>query len=91
MSDQIPRVPTFEEMRDRAWNNMLDWLEGRKSWTNLGPHSPYTHDVIAVMDRQELEKWLSVHESMARLADQFPDLEGAEEELAALEADDGQL
>ena len=39
---------------------MLDWAEGKRSWTNLGPHEPYTPDVIAVMDAQEVVKWGAV-------------------------------
>lgn len=35
---------------------MMDWHEGRRSWANLGPHAPYTPDVIAVMDAQEVVK-----------------------------------
>ncbi len=33
-----------------------DWLEGRRSWCNLGPYEPYTPDVIARMDAAEIEK-----------------------------------
>jgi hypothetical protein len=35
---------------------MMDWVEGRRSWTNLGPYPPYTPDVIAVLDAQEVVK-----------------------------------
>lgn len=43
--------------RDEALARALDWAEGRRSWCNLGPHEPYTPDVIAVMDAQEVVKW----------------------------------
>lgn len=33
-----------------------DWLEGRRSWCNLGPHEPYTPDVITRMDAAEIDK-----------------------------------
>ncbi len=40
---------------------MMDWAEGRRSWTNLGPHEPYTPDVIARMDTAEVEKWRHIY------------------------------
>jgi hypothetical protein len=45
----------------------LDWAEGRRSWTNLGPHEPYTPDVIATMDAQEVVKWTAVAVALAQL------------------------
>lgn len=41
---------------ERLKAEMLDWLEGRRSWMNLGPHDPYTPDVVSVMDAQEVVK-----------------------------------
>lgn len=35
---------------------MADWQDGRCSWTNFGPHEPYTPEAIAVMDAQEVVK-----------------------------------
>ncbi len=90
----IPRTPTIRELADRAWNNMNDWLEGRRSWTNLGPHSPYTPDVIATMDTQEVIKWASVYNFMERLIEDLPvpdeELAAAAEELAAETKKDSQ-
>lgn len=42
----------------------LDWTEGRRSYANLGPHSPYTPDVIAAMDAQEVVKWSALATSL---------------------------
>ena len=39
-----------------ALRELEDWKSGRRSWTNLGPNPPYTPDVIAVMDAQEVVK-----------------------------------
>ena len=39
---------------------MQDWAEGRRSWTNLGPNDPYTPDVVAIMDTQEVAKHAAV-------------------------------
>lgn len=47
---------TSAEALERA----LDWAEGRKSWANLGQYEPYTPDVIAVMDAQEVVKWAAL-------------------------------
>lgn len=33
-----------------------DWVAGRRSYTNFGPHAPYTPDVVAAMDAQEVVK-----------------------------------
>lgn len=43
-----------------AMKNALDWAEGRRSHTNYGPHPPWTHDVIAVCDAQEVVKWTAI-------------------------------
>lgn len=37
-------------------DEMLAWAEGRRSYTNYGPHEPYTPDAIARMDAAEVEK-----------------------------------
>ena len=53
-------------MSDRAdtYNEAIElakaWAEGRRSYCNLGPHPPYTPEVIAVMDAQEVVKWSSL-------------------------------
>ncbi len=44
-----------------AFDLMMDWAMGRRSWMNRGPYEPYTPDVIAVMDTQEVVKWKAVH------------------------------
>jgi hypothetical protein len=46
---------------------MQDWAEGRRSWTNLGPHEPYTPDVIAIMDTQEVAKHSAAVQAYAAL------------------------
>lgn len=45
---------------DQAMQLALAWADGRRSWINLGPREPYTPDVIAVMDAQEVVKWTAV-------------------------------
>jgi hypothetical protein len=42
--------------RDELLARLEDWVEGRRSYCNYGPHAPYTPDVIAVMDAQEVVK-----------------------------------
>lgn len=42
----------------------LDWASGKRSWVNLGPHEPYTPDVIAVMDAQQAVAWATVAKAM---------------------------
>ena len=37
-------------------NEIEGWVNGRRSWQNLGPYPPYTPDVIAAMDAQEVVK-----------------------------------
>jgi hypothetical protein len=44
-----------------AFDLMMDWAMGRRSWINLGPHEPYTPDVVAAMDAQEVLKWKAVY------------------------------
>ncbi len=46
---------------EEAFDLMMAWAVGRRSWTNFGPHAPYTPDVIAVMDAQEVVKWKTVY------------------------------
>ncbi len=52
------------ETADEARKLMLDWAQGTRTWGNLGPHMPYTPDVIAVMDTQEVIKWAAVYQAM---------------------------
>ena len=42
--------------RDELIARMEDCLAGRVSFVNLGPHEPYTPDVVAAMDAQEAVK-----------------------------------
>jgi hypothetical protein len=35
---------------------MNDWIDGKRSWCNLGWNEPYTPDVIAGMDAAEVQK-----------------------------------
>lgn len=59
---EVYRSPaTFDEAMTRA----LDWAEGRRSYTNMGPFEPYTPDVIAVMDAQEVVKWTAIASALA--------------------------
>ena len=41
---------------DELMAEIEDWVEGRRSYINLGPHAPYAPDVIAAMDAQEVVK-----------------------------------
>lgn len=53
--------------RESALATAIDWAEGRRSWVNLGsPHAggPYTPDVIAVMDAQEVVKWSALAQAL---------------------------
>jgi len=55
-TDRLAEIEGRAEKVARLCAEMDDWLEGRRSWTNLGPIAPYTPDVIAVMDAQEVVK-----------------------------------
>jgi hypothetical protein len=46
---------------------MLDWAGGKRSWINLGPHPPYTPEVIAAMDAAETQKWAAVYTAFATI------------------------
>jgi hypothetical protein len=52
----VPPAAVISADVARMVAEMSDWLEGRRSWMNLGPLAPYTPDVIAVMDAQEVTK-----------------------------------
>ena len=41
---------------DELMAEIDDWVRGKRSYINLGPHAPYTPDVIAAMDAQEVVK-----------------------------------
>src|SRR3954451_1519226 len=43
---QVTLSDGYAALRDKHLAEMADWVEGRRSWTNLGPHEPYTPDVI---------------------------------------------
>jgi hypothetical protein len=45
----------------------VDWAGGNRSWTNFGPHEPYTPAVVAVMDAQEVVKWTAVAVALAQI------------------------
>lgn len=52
-------IPSRTEIQRRLSERVDDleaWSSGARSWTNLGPYEPYTPDVIAVMDAQEVVK-----------------------------------
>lgn len=57
----------IEEMIGEHMAAVADWAEGRRSWTNLGPHEPYTPDVIARMDAAEVDKHASAIRALAAL------------------------
>lgn len=44
-----------------------EWVAGRRSYTNLGPNPPYTPDVIAAMDAQEVVKLSAYAQLLASL------------------------
>jgi hypothetical protein len=53
-----------ERGKEYARLQMMEWAEGRRSYTNLGPEAPYTPDVIAIMDAQEVVKWATVYRAL---------------------------
>jgi len=61
----------YAALRDHHLSEMKDWIEGRRSWTNLGPHEPYTPDVIAAMDAQEVVKHAAAAQAYGALAAQI--------------------
>lgn len=52
-------------LREAALAELEDWKVGRRSWTNLGPNPPYTPDVIATMDAQEVVKLSAYVQALA--------------------------
>lgn len=44
------------DMIQHHLSEMNDWIEGKRSWCNLGWNEPYTPDVIAAMDAAEVQK-----------------------------------
>jgi hypothetical protein len=48
-----------------AMAELEDWRSGRRSWVNLGPNAPYTPDVIATMDAQEVVKLSAYVQALA--------------------------
>lgn len=60
----------YAALRDHHLSEMTDWIEGRRSWTNLGPHAPWTPDVIAAMDAQEVVKHAAAAAAFGALAAQ---------------------
>lgn len=58
-----------------------EWATGYRSWTNLGPNPPYTPDVIAVMDAQEVVKRSAYIQAMPATAP----IRTLESQLAAAE------
>lgn len=58
MSDEIQHLTPLDwvERLDRHLAEVEAWTNGSRSWTNLGWDPPYTPDVIAVMDAQEVVK-----------------------------------
>lgn len=61
MGEQTPEFDPAYASTARTADEALElaraWADGRRSWMNLGPHEPYTPDVIAAMDAQEVVKW----------------------------------
>lgn len=49
-------IVELEQKLEEHTSELLDWAEGRRTWTNLGPGEPYTPDVIVRMDASEVEK-----------------------------------
>jgi hypothetical protein len=47
-------------LADDAMALALAWADGARSYANLGWNEPYTPDVIAVMDAQEVVKWTAI-------------------------------
>jgi len=56
-SDFDPARAQTAATSDEAVELARAWADGRRSWCNLGPNPPYTFDVIAAMDAQEVVKW----------------------------------
>lgn len=51
-----------------ALSELDDWKAGRRSYMNLGPYPPYTPDVIAAMDAQEVVKLGAYVQALAAVA-----------------------
>lgn len=60
---------TIEESLRHHLAELDAWTNGSRSWTNLGPDAPYTPDVIAVMDAQEVVKHSAAVQAYASLVD----------------------
>jgi len=58
---------TAEERIRELLAEMHDWLDGSRSWVNLGSNEPYTPDVIAAMDAAEVDKRASAIRGYAAL------------------------
>ena len=67
----------YASRRDAHLAEMEAWLGGARSWMNFGPNEPYTPDVIAVMDAQEVVKYAAAAVAYGLLAAQI-DSSGAE-------------
>lgn len=72
MTTQTEQPPSLDE-DPTAWFEakiaeyatvMMDWTEGRRSYTNFGPNAPYTPDVIARMDAAEVQKHAAAIEGL---------------------------
>jgi hypothetical protein len=69
---------------DAALKQAVDWAEGRRSWVNLydgygdSPGVRYPHDVIAVMDAQEVVKWSALAAALAQVEAVRPVLDSEE-------------
>jgi len=56
MTEPAREEVTLTNRREQLIAEMEDWVTGRRSYVNLGPDLPYTPDVIAAMDAQEVVK-----------------------------------
>lgn len=66
---QRSEIETFIDIHTME---MESWASGQRSWTNLGPHEPYTPDVIATMDAQEVVKHAAAIHAYASLLMLWP-------------------
>jgi hypothetical protein len=60
-------IAAGEVSRDRAIKLADEWASGVRSYANLGPNPPYTPDVIAIMDAQEVVKYTTLASGLSNL------------------------
>jgi hypothetical protein len=57
-----PRLPD-DVVAAQLKEEIAAWVNGNRSYQNLGPNPPYTPDVIAAMDAQEVVKLSAAYQA----------------------------